>query len=99
MALQQHDQSIQSVVFHDTKMIIEAYLQEKCDLSDFLIDLRANCLEHDIAFSNKFFKVYPNENVLYENMVSIIRQDMIHLVDMMPLIDEYIDYVFVFRQG
>jgi hypothetical protein len=97
LSLQHFDERIRNIVYNDTMMIVDAYNRETCDLSDSIPRFWVNSLGSDLALQNRFYDIYTDESVLYEDIVSILRHNFgtSFLVEMMPLIDDYIEFVFL----
>jgi hypothetical protein len=101
LSFSNHDKLIKEIVFQDTLLILQCYFKELHGLDEVVDFLKVNRLGNDILLRSRFFEIFQGENILYREIVSIIHQQIstVFLIELIPLIDEYIDLVFSVYQS
>lgn len=96
MTLSHHDGPIKSMISADVDNIIYCFQAEVPSLSNVVDNLSARQMGENIGMRNRFKELYPNEQILYRDMVNILADKVgssVCLMEVMPLIDEYIDLI------
>jgi len=93
------DEIVTGIVEADVVVILNCFVSAQEGLSNVIDDLHANALGEDWAAKElrcRFFERFPDESSLYEFMVAAVRRHVSasYLVDVMPYIDEYIEFAF-----
>ena len=90
------DEFVTGIVEADVVVMLNCFVSAQEGLSNVIDDLRANALGTDHDLRCRFFELFPDESSLYEFMVAAVRRHVSasYLVDVMPYIDEYIEFAF-----
>ena len=89
----------QKIVLHDVDIILECYGRDFPSIFGSNVRIWADMLIEDPDLRLHFFNHFYDESVLYQYMHAIITQRLpaSHHIEVMPLIDEYIEIVMHMR--
>ena len=84
---------------HDVLVILDAYHLELPSIFQCERPLHGISLKIDPHLNRSFFVRYPDQMTLYKELERILFQHVstVFMMEMIPLIDEYIDFVWQFK--
>jgi len=99
MSISNYDVSIDKLLENDTDIIIKIYFDESPSIMDKEKYLHASQLAVDHSFRSAFLRRIPNEMVAFKEIMGLVEKYIpsIYFLEICPLIDEYIEYVFSFK--
>jgi hypothetical protein len=88
---------VENIVQNDAQTILRCHEYQLPSVnSHYTCALQINMLHSNTELQNYFFNMFPDETKLFNKLYEIIFKHVssIHFTEMIPLIDEYIEYVF-----
>jgi hypothetical protein len=96
MSLSVHDGPIKAMIERDVDHIVYCNQTEAPSLTSVVDNLSARQMGDNIGMRARFKELYPNEQILYRDMIRVLSMRVgsnFDLMEIMPLIDEYIDLI------